>query len=1380
MWTRAFFGILLMAAAATASAVSSVVEDSRERFVVNDGVLDGGVYRCTDAEGYPAEGYTFNPELAAYADGNALPYRVYRIAVPGNERPSVAVSDIKTVPLKKPFCKGATIKYTGTQVVGPFLKDGLWMVDVHVPLFVKHGGSPALRSRFRLSVEFSQGASGIKPGSRAVSRVRNPKGASKFGVSVAGKRKALRRDAASEMPDVKFLAHILVGDKDVGTTSEDGLYAVSFGDIRIAMQDYSLQGDLYGIPVDKLRLYGAVPDTLRERVPDEGALAPAYLYEIPIEVRDHSGSQAKGNGTFDEGDTILFVGYGKSVWKRVDLDNATIPGGKMDYFYSVSPYSYYQHFALGWSESGKGLRMGDKIASPAGTGKDIDWLRYVRAERDLHLRDTYFGKQLDYEESTGKEWFWLWHSKKDTLSVDSLDSGMPHMSSLKGLVDGGKQYVSVSYHPHRSVWSTSVDGSGDQQQNEELSGKSYSDRMSSIKFNFKVNGKTFEKSDMTLLPGGNFRIDNPGLKKSGNRYGIVMLPNDQQYDRFDGYSVAYQWTPVVDTAEWMLPGAVSGVINIPVGTQSDIRVMKFVGFKPVGLLDVSKGVARDSVAAGADVRYMAYRASRFRKPAKVEGIAPKPSGMLGNIAKISSETEYLIITPKEFSSQAVALGKFRSDGSAVTKYATTVVAAEDIYRMYTGGNISPVAIRDYIAYAYSVCPSLKFVLLVGSGHYDYKNIKVQAKNFMPPFEKEDAVVEDFFSALDPGEELRFGEYDLDMAVGRLPVTSVQEFNSYLNKAREYDEVGKFDHGIWRSNILLTADDAMNGSIVDKTNHTEYEEKVSNTVDSLVASLDFRWNVKKVYLIDYAYDAAGQKKEATSDFLNLLNQGALLTNYFGHGSKTDWASEGLLKVGYLSRLANKGRYTILNSFSCTVARFDEGKDRSLSEAFLMAPNAGSIASVGATRETHGNQNKRLGNSVIANALGESGITYGEAFIRAKEQVIYLDNPMAPKPSTYSIQRFNNERYVYLGEPVIRMPIAANKVVLEQKLDTVKALDKMKLSGTVTGMDNGFVNLALREGRVVKKLGVAIYNENTGVEDSINVSFAGSLLYSEDVPVRNGRFETEFITPRKLNFGDTAAEFTAWAYSSNERNVARVLKSGIQISGMSNYADSINDVTPPTINVQSCFGGGKATSFADAQHVKLQAPACLQVVIEDSTALDFREQADEGISFEVVGVEDPYHPYPYIEQTSRRAVLRKSFTTQMYPEGNYEFRVYASDVMGNTAMNKIFLEITGEMEEGLADVFNVPNPMGKKGTTFYFKNLAVDRQSTVNIFIYNQNGRLVKVIKNAVSGVTHWDGRDNHGRKLANGLYHYVVRSEVAATENSKKSTWTKKQKLLISR
>jgi flagellar hook assembly protein FlgD len=141
---------------------------------------------------------------------------------------------------------------------------------------------------------------------------------------------------------------------------------------------------------------------------------------------------------------------------------------------------------------------------------------------------------------------------------------------------------------------------------------------------------------------------------------------------------------------------------------------------------------------------------------------------------------------------------------------------------------------------------------------------------------------------------------------------------------------------------------------------------------------------------------------------------------------------------------------------------------------------------------------------------------------------------------------------------------------------------------------------------------------------------------------------------------------------------------------------------------------------------------------------------------------------------------NFSTEQYPAGKYLFKVSANDVLDNRSVKTLQLEITDDMKAGLADVFNVPNPMGKKGTTFYFKNLAVDRESKVNIFIYNQNGKLVRVLKNAVSGVTHWNGHDNHGRLLANGLYHYVVRSEVPASGNFGKKTWTKKQKLLISR
>ena len=119
--------------------------------------------------------------------------------------------------------------------------------------------------------------------------------------------------------------------------------------------------------------------------------------------------------------------------------------------------------------------------------------------------------------------------------------------------------------------------------------------------------------------------------------------------------------------------------------------------------------------------------------------------------------------------------------------------------------------------------------------------------------------------------------------------------------------------------------------------------------------------------------------------------------FGHGSKTDWASEGLLKPSYLAKLSNSGRYTILGSFSCTVGRFDEGNARSLSEEFLLAPRAGSIVSVGASRETFADYNSNFGTDLLLNALMENGETIGMAMLKTKRSA----------SMTYGRQRYNNE-------------------------------------------------------------------------------------------------------------------------------------------------------------------------------------------------------------------------------------------------------------------------------------------------------------------------------------------------------------------------------------
>ena len=1359
-----------MLPAAALAGGPKVLEDSRSRFVLEDLVIESSVHACDSLNDYGAK---FVPENAAYMDGNAVPYRYYRVALPTKEKPTVSVSDLKMVPLGKPLCKvgpdGSTgVKFESVRISTPILRDGLWISEIRVPLYVKRGNSVSLRKSFKLEVKFNGNATGVNPGKRALSRVQNPVAASRFGASRAKALKAFRKAAANQTSDVTFLAQFQVGDKNMATFSEDGLYAVTFEEIRNALLLHQRQNMLDGITVDKICLFGASPDTLADQGPGAAERNPNHLFEIPIEIRDHSSNGGKSDGIFSYGDTLVFVGYGSSFWKRCDREVASFVDGKMDYFHSYSPYSFYQNFQFGYKSSGKGLRLDSKLNAPSGTAKDVRWMRYVRAEKDAALLDTYFGKGLDWEKATGKEWFWKWHSRLESVT-ESVNSD--ETANLPGLVAGGDQYVSVSYFPHRSIWASAAEAANDQVADLTLSGEDYFTRMNGIQFNFDVNGQMFERRSMTLIPGGNFRVDNPGLKERGNQFSLQMLPNDMQFDRFDGYSVAYQWKPTVDSAEWLLPGKISGIVNVPV--PSGTQVMKFVNLQPVGMLSASSGVAKDSVSADDDVRYLAVRSGVYRNGSKNQGSltvlgipAYGGDGVLTDLSKPNSKLEYLIISPVEFLAPAKALAEFRSDGSAVETFATSVVTLEDIYRQYTGGRLSPVAIRNYISYVYSVCPNLRYVLLVGAGHFDYRGINPRlSPMILPPFEKEDGVTEDFFAILDSGETCRFGLYDLDVAVGRLPVSSLSEFTEYVQKAKDYEKIGQMDFSDWRSNLLLAADDAKNSGAEDHTKHTEYQESVARFIDSMSALNDVRWNMKKIYLLDYTEDAAGQKKDAADDFINIMNQGALFTTYFGHGSKTDWASEGLLKPSYLAKLTNQGRYTILGSFSCTVGRFDEGNGRSLSEDFVLASGVGSIVSVGAARETFATYNENFGKNLLMNALLKSGETIGNAFLDAK-RIAGME---------YSRQRYNNERYVLLGEPVIKMPSNELKIHLDTKLDTIRALDKVNLTGSVDGIDDGFINLVLREGRVEKRVDLQHPDE-----DSVDVFYDGALIYSEKVPVKSGRFATEFVTPRKISIGDTTAEFSAWAYSSKIAAVGRSWIRDLVIGGVSSYADSLQDTVPPSIQIQSCYSGSVATGFSDGEFVKLQSPACLQVVVEDSTSLDYREQADEGISFEIVGVQEPFHPWPYLEQSSKRAKLRMNFSAEQYPPGKYVFKVRALDVLDNVSIKTLNVEITDGMDAGLADVFNIPNPMGKKGTTFYFKNLAVDRESRVNIFIYNQNGRLVKVIKDAVSGVTHWDGRDNHGRLLANGLYHYVVRSEVSATENFGKKTWTKKQKLLISR
>ena len=1260
----------------------------------------------------------FMPDNASYlGEHNApgIPYRTYVIALPNSSLPSVDVENFKTEKLSGKPC-GATQNSNSLKIGKPYLKDNLWRVKISVPLIYSSGNSWILRKDFKVKINFSGGVSGYSVGKRAISSVENKKAALKFGTKQVASPVAKK---SSMDQDIDWMLRIGIGSADLSATA-DGMYALSFNDYERIARAAGKEVD-YGITIDQLRLFGASPDTLPEYITEDEIFPSAV--EIPILIKDKNQT-----GIFDSGDTIIFFGYGTAIWKKSNSASG------MDYYFSNSPYSFYQYFYLG--AGGKGKRLENRAKNISEEPKDVAWKKYARSEKDLLLRDNYFGA---IDEATGKEWFWAWGLRNEVVTINSNEF-QPSVRNLPGL-QGNSILIGVSFFPRPRYT------------DEKLSWK---ERMRGINFNFFYKDQKLQNQNIIdTLFGGTFVFAGANASATNNSYKLEILSSSRN-DRFDGLSIAYDYDVTQSIGdEWLFPGTATGAIKIP--RLANTELVKIENFIPVEIVDGEK----DTISSDFDTRYFLHKKGGYKTPAIMEIVPGRMTGLVSAPLEIPVQTEYLILTSEILQNPAVKLKQFRESGNAPGKFNTSVVLVEEIYRNH-GAQASPVAIRDYIRYAKKRCPNLDYVLLAGSGNYDFRRIRAGAKNnLIPTYEAEDVSVEDFFAILEPGEEVRFGTYNLALAVGRLPVSNIIEFENYVQKAKDYDSVAVMDNGIWRNTIIFSADDALQGNDYDQIKHTEQMENTVAHTDSLSRKQGFAINWRKISLMQYESDGNNKKPEAARELLLRLNQGALFSFYYGHGNSVQWADEDLLNTSSLNNISNAGRYPILGSFSCSVARFDDASITSLSEVFVAAKSKGAIASIGSLRESYAFYNESIATKILSNSI-TPGILLGDVILKSKQSA----------SDSYSAQRYNNEKYVLLGEPVLSMPRPEIALKLDSiPNDTIQALQKLKISGTAS-VRSGTVRIQVLEGEKQRTLS---QNIGTGTPYTTQIKIDGNPIYSEDLQINSeGKFETEFITPRKLSLGDTSAQIRLWSYKPGSAGIGRSLKQGITLSGTSAYADSINDNTAPSIKIYPCVRSKSATPYAENAQIALELPACLEVVVEDSTGIDYREEAGEGISFEVSPITYAWHPWPFLEQASKRAVARMEFGNS-YDPGEYVFKVNAQDILGNIAFRSLRVSLNADLKAGLADVFSAPNPMKKHGTVFYFKDLSGERQSNITIKIFDQNGKLVKTINNAISGVTHWDGRDSRGRMLANGLYHYVVQNTVQG-----KSTFSKKQKLVISR
>lgn len=141
----------------------------------------------------------------------------------------------------------------------------------------------------------------------------------------------------------------------------------------------------------------------------------------------------------------------------------------------------------------------------------------------------------------------------------------------------------------------------------------------------------------------------------------------------------------------------------------------------------------------------------------------------------------------------------------------------------------------------------------------------------------------------------------------------------------------------------------------------------------------------------------------------------------------------------------------------------------------------------------------------------------------------------------------------------------------------------------------------------------------------------------------------------------------------------------------------------------------------------------------------------VPYYVNGMKNPEIDINFPEANFLQAIV--TYKPTLTP-GEHKFKYVAVDQTGNRA-DTVLNTVIVDDELHIYDMANYPNPM-RNETDFMFRLSGEFAPTSCKIKIYTVAGRLIKEINaNAMIGynVVHWDGRDDDGDAISNGVYLY---------------------------
>lgn len=680
-----------------------------------------------------------------------------------------------------------------------------------------------------------------------------------------------------------------------------------------------------------------------------------------------------------------------------------------------------------------------------------------------------------------------------------------------------------------------------------------------------------------------------------------------------------------------------------------------------------------------------------------------------------SNIDYIIICPEGYEDVSEDLAKAHEAKQAIT-YA--IVTDQQVYNEFSSGTPDATAYRWLMKMLYDrakngIGQQPRWLLLMGHGTFDNRKLlRNSGTSLLLTYQSKNSVNEikayatdDYFAYLDDNEGTIDTQGRMDIGVGRLPVESLDEARTTVDKLIQY--IRNEQTGKWKNQLVYLADDGENGT------HTETAEKSAELVR--IKNPDFI--VHKIFLDAYPQEvnASGESYPlAKNRVLNLLKNGVLFFNYSGHGGYNAITNESILNLKDIAGMTNKNQAFWLFA-TCNFAQCDAGK-RSAAETAVLNPKGGAIGILAATRTVYASQNTNLNRSVCDTLFGHSDVfhydmTLGEAISIGKNLLGSDENKLA---------------YVLLGDPCMRLNYPTDyHVETLTEMDTLNALSVQHVEGRIIDEDLNTVS------DFNGKIDITIYDKMQSIPTRDNDNAGGdprviayndypNTIFSGATDVKDGLFNYTFMVPKDIRYNFDNGRIVYYAVTADSLETAEAV---------GHFEQFIIGGTGSTVAIDT---------IGPEMEIYLNSPAFRNGDKTYATPRFFANLYDEnGINTAGAGIghdlmliidDDPKMIYSLNEYftaaNNSYQAGQVSYLMEELANGPHSLTFRAWDLLNNSTTKSLNFIVEAGLDPSIYNVTTYPNPVQQSGVVHLIVNYdQPDELIKTEIYLYNTAGQMV---------------------------------------------------------